>query len=119
MILRTLFAAFATILLVAGGTPVAAQKSGGTLRVYNSSNPPSASILEEVTIATVMPFMAVFNNLVLYDQAKPHNSIDGIVPDLAESWAWDESKTKLIFKLRQGVTWHDGKPFTAKDVQCT
>ena len=42
-----------------------------------------------------------------------------IVPDLAESWAWDASKTKLTFKLRQGVKWHDGKPFTAKDVQCT
>ena len=27
--------------------------------------------------------------------------------------------TKLRFKLRQGVKWHDGKPFTAKDVQCT
>ena len=41
------------------------------------------------------------------------------MPDLAESWAWDASKTKLTFKLRQGVKWHDGKPFTAKDVQCT
>ena len=96
-----------------------AQKRGGTLRVYNTSNPPSASILEEVTIATVMPFMAVFNNLVLLARGKPRNSIDGIVPDLAESWAWDASRTKLTFKLHQGVKWHDGKPFTAKDVQCT
>ena len=29
------------------------------------------------------------------------------------------SGTKFTFKLRQGVKWHDGKPFTAKDVQCT
>jgi peptide/nickel transport system substrate-binding protein len=63
--------------------------------------------------------MGVFNNLVLYDQSKPVNSPETIVPDLAESWAWDASKTKLTFKLRQGVKWHDGKPFTAKDVQCT
>jgi peptide/nickel transport system substrate-binding protein len=105
-------------ILISDG-PAAAQKHGGTLRVYNSTNPPSASILEEVTIATVMPFMAVFNNLVLFDQSKAHNSIDGIVPDLAESWAWDDSKTKLTFELRRGVRWHDGRPFTAADVRCT
>jgi len=29
---------------------------------------------------------------------------------------WDEDKTALSFRLRQGVKWHDGKPFTAKDV---
>jgi peptide/nickel transport system substrate-binding protein len=104
--------------LAASGTALA-QKSGGTLRVYNTSNPPGASILEEVTIATVMPFMAVFNNLVLLDQHRPRNSLEGIVPELADSWAWDGSGTKLTFKLRQGVKWHDGKPFTAKDVRCT
>ena len=97
----------------------AAQKPGGTLRVYHRDNLPSASIHEEATISTVMPFMSVFNNLVLYDQGKKLNRPDTIVPDLAESWAWDDSKTRLTFKLRQGVKWHDGKPFTAKDVQCT
>src|SRR6266516_7262949 len=63
--------------------------------------------------------MGLFNNLVIYDQHKPQNSMDDIVPELATSWAWDAAGTKLTFKLRQGVTWHDGKPFTAKDVQCT
>ena len=61
----------------------------------------------------------MFNNLVLFDQHKPLNTPDTIVPELADSWAWDATKTKLTFKLRQGVKWHDGKPFTAKDVQCT
>ena len=42
-----------------------------------------------------------------------------MIPDLAESWSWDSTNTKLTFKLRQGVKWHDGQPFTAKDVQCT
>jgi peptide/nickel transport system substrate-binding protein len=112
------FALGLAMALAASGTALA-QKSGGTLHVYNTSNPPSASILEEVTIATVMPFMAVFNNLVLIDQHRPRNSLEGIVPELAESWAWDGSGTKLTFKLRQGVKWHDGKPFTAKDVRCT
>ena len=41
------------------------------------------------------------------------------MPDLAKSWEWDADKTKLTFKLNEGVKWHDGKPFTAKDVQCT
>jgi peptide/nickel transport system substrate-binding protein len=99
--------------------PASAQKSGGTLRGYTSANPSSLSIHEEASITTVMPAMAVFNNLVLFDPAKPRESFETIVPDLAESWAWDATGTKLTFKLRAGVTWHDGKPFTAKDVQCT
>ena len=110
------FLVLATILAV---TPTLAEKAGGTLRIYHRDNLPSGSIHEEATISTVMPFMAVFNNLVLYDQNKKLNSDETIVPDLAESWAWDGSGTRLTFKLRQGVKWHDGTPFTAKDVQCT
>jgi peptide/nickel transport system substrate-binding protein len=100
-------------------SPAAAQKKGGTLRLYHNDNPPSASLLEESTIASVTPFSAVFNNLVIFDSTKVHESIDTVIPDLAESWSWDQTNTKLTFKLRQGVTWHDGQPFTAKDVQCT
>ena len=99
--------------------PAEAQKSGGTIRIYNSSNPPSASIHEEATIAAVMPFAAVFNNLVQYDPTKPRNGFDTIIPELAESWSLDATGTKLTFKLRQGVKWHDGQPMSAKDVQCT
>jgi peptide/nickel transport system substrate-binding protein len=100
-------------------SPALAQKQGGTLRTYIWDNPPSMSIHEEATISTVWPAMGLFNNLVLYDQAKPTNTMDTIIPDLAKSWSWDASKTKLTFKLEEGVKWHDGKPFTAKDVQCT
>ena len=73
--------------------PIAAlaQKQGGTLRIYHRDNLPSASMHEEATISTVMPFMGIFNNLVLFDQAKKHNTPDTIVPDLAESWSWDAS----------------------------
>ena len=42
-----------------------------------------------------------------------------IIPDLATSWAWSEDGKELAFPLRQGVKWHDGKPFTAADVKCT
>jgi peptide/nickel transport system substrate-binding protein len=111
--------ALAGALLLASVLPVVAQKAGGTLRIYNTSQPPSASIHEESTIATNMPFMAIFNNLVLFDPQKPRNGFDSIVPELAERWAWDASGTKLTFWLRSGVSWHDGKPFTGKDVQCT
>ena len=99
--------------------PAAAQKPGGTMHMYIWDNPPSASIHEEATVSTVMPFMALFNNLVLYDQHQQLNSVDTIRPELATSWAWDASKTKLTFKLREDVKWHDGKPFTARDVVCT
>src|SRR5882757_6904177 len=104
---------------VMAASPCFAQKQGGTLRISHRDNPPSASIHEESTISTVEPFMAVFNNLVVFDPKEKVNSPDHIVPDLAESWSWDASNTKLTFKLRQGVKWHDGKPFTAKDVKCT
>lgn len=111
-------AVFAVI--TAGGLgPVAAQKSGGILRVPHRDNPPSASLHEEATISVTIPYMSIYNNLVMFDQSKPHESMETIVPDLAESWSWDDTKTKLTFKLRQGVKWHDGKPFTANDVKCT
>jgi peptide/nickel transport system substrate-binding protein len=110
-------ALFGVALLAA--TPAAAQKSGGTLRLYHNDNPPSTSLLEESTIASVAPFAAVFNNLVVFNPSEVHESLDTVIPDLAESWSWDPTNTRLTFKLRQGVKWHDGKPFTAKDVQCT
>jgi peptide/nickel transport system substrate-binding protein len=96
-----------------------AQKAGGILKIQHMDTPPSASIHEEATVSTVVPFMSVFNNLVMFDQHVARNSFESIVPDLATSWSWSGDGTKLSFKLRQGVKWHDGKPFTAKDVQCT
>ncbi len=114
-----LSAAVAVIAVWVAAGDAFAQKSGGTLRVYQRENPPSASINEEATISTSFPFMGLFNNLVMYDPQKKDESAETIVPDLAESWSLDPAKTKLTFKLRQGVKFHDGKPFTAKDVVCT
>src|SRR5438034_8300099 len=90
------------IALVAAN-PAAAQKKGGTLRLYHNDNPPSTSLLEESTIASVMPFAAVFNNLVVFDPAKPHESLETVIPDLADSWSWDSTNTRLTFKLHRGV----------------
>ncbi len=96
-----------------------AQQAGGTLRITHRDSPASLSIHEEATNSVVTPMMSVFNNLVMFDPHKQQNTMDGIVPELAESWAWSADRTRLTFKLRDGVTWHDGKPFTAADVKCT
>ena len=77
------------------------------------------SLLEEATGAALRPMMGVFNNLVMFDQHVAQNSPQSIVPDLVTSWAWSEDGKELTFPLRQGVKWHDGKPFTAADVKCT
>jgi peptide/nickel transport system substrate-binding protein len=94
-----------------------AQKQGGVLRVFHRDSPASMSILEEGSISAIMPMMGVFNNLVLFDQHVPQNRVESIVPDLATSWSLSEDGTELSFKLREGVKWHDGKPFTAADVR--
>src|SRR5260370_158439 len=109
--------AAAAIVLASGAS--FAQKSGGILKMQLMDTPPSASIHEEGTVSAVVPFMSLFNNLVLFDQNVARNSMDSIVPDLASSWTWSDDGKRLAFKLRQGVKWHDGKPFTAKDVPCT
>jgi peptide/nickel transport system substrate-binding protein len=104
--------------LLIGGAALA-QTKGGVLKVHHRDSPPSASIHEEATISTVVPFMPVMSNLVLFKQDRKQNSIDHLEPDLATDWSWSDDKTKLTMKLRQGVKWHDGKPFTANDVKCT
>ena len=116
---RLLCLAVAAIAVSAAAPAQSDGKRGGTLKMYHRDNPPTTSIHEEATVSTVNPFMAVFNNLVLFDQNKPSNSLETILPDLAESWAWSADRKTLTFKLRQGVKWHDGKPFTSKDVACT
>jgi peptide/nickel transport system substrate-binding protein len=96
-----------------------AQKTGGILKLGHFDSPASMSMLEESTQAVNRPMSGVFNNLVMFKQDVPQNSLRSIVPDLATSWSWNEEGTELTFPLRQGVKWHDGKPFTAADVKCT
>jgi peptide/nickel transport system substrate-binding protein len=109
----------AAVAVVAATVPAFAVKDGGTLRMIHRDNAPSGSIHEEATNSVIEPFMGVFNNLVMFDQSKSINSDDTLVPDLATGWTWDAAKTKLTFRLHEGVKWHDGKPFTSADVKCT
>ena len=69
---------------------------------------PLAVSAPAVTIST-----SLFDGLIAYDEAgKP-------VPSLAESWDEAADGRSITFHLRQGVTWHDGAPFTAADVRYT
>src|SRR6202041_2291415 len=97
----------------------AAEKQGGVLRIYHRDSPGNASIHEGATYSVNVPFMPVFNNLVIYKQDVAQNSMDSLVPDLAESRAWSADNKTLTFKLQHDVKWHDGKPFTSADVKCT
>src|SRR5712691_6544429 len=114
-----ILAGIALLLALAPLRPAAAQKAGGVLKVYFFDSPATMSIHEESTIAGQGPMMGVFNNLGMYDQSVPQSGMKSIVPDLAREWSWDAAGTNLTFKLRRGVKWHDGKPFTARDVKCT
>src|SRR5262245_46368982 len=117
--LRVLAAAGAFSLASSVATTALAQKSGGTLHIGHFASPASMSMLEESTLAVNRPMMGVFNNLVMFKQDVPQNTLRSIVPDLATGWAWNEEGTELTFPLRQGIKWHDGKPFTAADGKCT
>src|ERR1700726_965070 len=117
--LRAVAVAGPLFVALAGGEAALAQKPGGVLKMYSPDSPASMSIHEESTVFAEGPMMGVFNNLVMYDQHVPQNSLKSIVPDLATGWSWNEEGTTLTFPLHQGVKWHDGMPFTAKDVACT
>ena len=117
--LRLLVAAGGLLAGLGMAAPALAQKSGGVLQMLDFASPASMSIHEESTITAGIPMMGVFNNLVVFDQSVPQNSLASIVPDLATEWRWSEDGRELTFPLRRGVKWHDGKPFTAADVKCT
>src|SRR5215469_14399738 len=117
--LRVLAAAGTLAAALTVANAALAQKQGDILRIPHFDSPASMSLLEESTVAVVRPMMPVFNNLVIFKQDVPQNNLRSIVPDLGTSWWWNEEGTELTFPLRQGIKWHDGKPFTANDVKCT
>lgn len=43
----------------------------------------------------------------------------GYIPALAKSWRYDPKNLSFTFELREGVKWHDGRPFSADDVVFT
>ncbi len=77
-------------------------------RLPSSLNPLFADDMYSVRITEL-----IFEGLVGWDEQQQP------APQLAVSWEIDPKKMWIVFNLREGVTWHDGKPFTAKDVAFT
>ena len=90
------------LLAFCAGNAALAQKPGGILKMYSPDSPASMSIHEEATVFAEGPMMGVFNNLVMFDQHVPQNSLQSIAPDLASGWSWSEEGTALTLPLRQG-----------------
>ena len=116
---RRIAAGLAALALILIAGVAAAQQRGGILRQHIVDSPATMSIHEETTVVAERPMMAVFNNLVVFNQHVAQNGLASIVPELATDWAWSKDGTRLTFHLQPKVTWHDGKPFTAADVKCT
>src|SRR6266566_4670048 len=117
--LRAAATGSALVIAISIGGAAFAQKQGGVLKTYDPDSPGGMSPQEEATVFARGPMMGVFNNLIMFDQHVPQNSLQSIVPDLATNWEWNEEGTELTFKLRQGVKFHNGEPFTAREVKCT
>lgn len=58
-------------------------------------------------------------NILLFNGLTAHDGENQVVPGLAKSWTFDEETCTYTFQLEEGVTWHDGEPFTAEDVKFT
>jgi peptide/nickel transport system substrate-binding protein len=108
--------------LAGAASPATAEtpKHGGVLNLMLREDLAQGfSIHETSTISTVWPAMPCFSNLVLFDPLKKQESMDTIIGELAEKWSWQDNYRNLVFFLRKGVKWHDGQPFTSKDVKYT
>ena len=96
-----------------------APKRGGILNAMLAEDPPGLSIHESATISGVWPVAPCYSNLVLFDPLKPRDTADTVIPELAERWSWQDGYRNLVFFLRKNVRWHDGQPFTSRDVKYT
>lgn len=86
---------------------------GGTLVVAIGSDPGHLNPAITTNGATHAASELLYNGLLGRDErGEP-------VPELAESWQVEQGGAVYRFRLREGVRWHDGAPFTAADVKFT
>lgn len=110
--------ALSFVMLMALGLSAWAQEQpryGGELVMAVPSEPPSYDGHREETFGLIHP-IAPFYSLLLRVDPDDYNNIVG---DVAESWTVSDDKLTYTFKLRQGVTFHDSSPVTAKDVKAS
>ncbi len=73
----------------------------------------------------INPLFATVNDVdldisrLVYSGLLRHDQDQRLLPDLAAQYTVSEDKKTYRFELRQDVVWHDGKPFTARDVAYT
>ena len=99
--------------LIVSSFAAKAQEAGGTLAFLVQPEPPTLASYVSTSgpIGLVMP--KIYEGLFDYDN-------DGkMVPMLAESYDISADGKTVTFKLRKGVRWHDGEPFTSADVKFT
>ncbi|RJQ39767.1 MAG: ABC transporter substrate-binding protein [Dehalococcoidia bacterium] len=88
---------------------------GGTL-LHAINSPPRSLDAHQLVGYGPTVTLPVFNQLVMFDLSYKETVPETIIGDLAESWETSPDGLSITFKLRQGVRWHDGMPFTADDV---
>jgi len=86
--------------------------AGGSSIWAAESDPVALNPITNSNFASTQAFEHAYESLTAYDSEL------NIIPSLAESWETPDDLT-YIFKLRQGVKWHDGSDFTAADVKYT
>ncbi|HXA95345.1 MAG TPA: ABC transporter substrate-binding protein [Candidatus Dormibacteraeota bacterium] len=120
MVLAVIIGVSAFVAIGARGALAQTPKYGGHLNLMQREDLSQGFAIHETsTIATSFPSMPCFNNLVVFDQTKRAESVDNLVGELAEKWSWQDNYRNLVFLLRKDVKWHDGQPFTSKDVKFT
>ena len=90
-------------------------KYGGTLtmRVSTTSLLDTSDSNNTSGAAAVIWLQNALNNLIHLNSKTPRI----VEPDLAERWEYSDGGRVLTLALRRGITWTDGKPFTAADAK--
>ena len=92
---------------------------GGSLTTALGGDPPNLDMHANSTYLVNHAMAPAYNQLVRFDPADPDEKPTSIKPDLAKSWEQSSDGLKFSFKLNEGVTFHDGKPFSSADVKAT